>query len=211
MKKRALCTMGVVLSLSLCTSITAFAQDTDKESKTGEVTASVLNVRDGNSTEDSIIGQLENGTEVTIKSRTDNGWYKISYEGSTAYVYADYIDRGSSDSSNRSSSSTGNSSWSGEVLNRTNGVVQGPSGKETYYNMDMSNIVSMMHNLGYSGSYWVRDDGVKMFGDYVMCAANLSVHPRGSKVETSLGTGIVCDTGGFASSNPQQLDIAVTW
>ena len=50
-----------------------------------------------------------------------------------------------------------------------------------------------------------------MLGDYIMCAANLRVHPRGSLVESSLGTCIVCDTGGFASRNSNQLDIAVTW
>ena len=50
-----------------------------------------------------------------------------------------------------------------------------------------------------------------MLGSYVMVAANLSVHPRGSLVPTSLGTGIVCDTGGFAASNPNQLDIATSW
>ena len=44
-----------------------------------------------------------------------------------------------------------------------------------------------------------------------MVAANLNVHPRGSIVETSLGLGIVCDTGGFASGNATQLDIAVSW
>ena len=44
-----------------------------------------------------------------------------------------------------------------------------------------------------------------------MCAANLNVHPRGSLVETSMGTAIVCDTGGFAYSNSTQLDIATTW
>ena len=65
--------------------------------------------------------------------------------------------------------------------------------------------------MGYDYEYWVRDDGVKMLGDYVMVAANLNLRPRGSLVETSLGTGIVCDTGGFAKKNPTQLDIAVTW
>ena len=50
-----------------------------------------------------------------------------------------------------------------------------------------------------------------MFGDYVMVAANLDIRPKGTLVETSLGTGIVCDTGGFANSNMYQLDIATTW
>lgn len=97
------------------------------------------------------------------------------------------------------------------VLTKSKGVVMGPSGKETYYNMDMSGIVRIMRNMGYSGAYWVRSDGVKMLGDYVMVAANLSVHPRGSIVQCSLGTAIVCDTGSFALKNPTQLDIAVTW
>lgn len=102
-------------------------------------------------------------------------------------------------------------SWDGPILNRVNGTVKGPSGKETYYNLNMSGVISIMRELGYDYEYWVRDDGVKMFGPYVMCAANLEVHPRGSLVETSLGTAIVCDTGSFARENPYQLDIAVSW
>jgi 3D (Asp-Asp-Asp) domain-containing protein len=69
----------------------------------------------------------------------------------------------------------------------------------------------MMHNRGYNYEYWVRSDGVKMLGNYVMVAADLNIRPRGSLVETSLGTGIVCDTGTFIYSNHYQLDIATTW
>ena len=101
--------------------------------------------------------------------------------------------------------------WDGPVLTASAGVVMGPSGKETYYNLDMSGVIEIMRGLGNNDEYWVREDGVKMLGDYVMCAANLETHPRGSLVESSLGTAIVVDTGGFAASNPNQLDIAVTW
>ena len=101
--------------------------------------------------------------------------------------------------------------WTGGVLTAHKGVNQGPSGKETYYNLPMDGIVDMMHNLGYNDEHWIREDGVHMLGEYVMVAANLSVHPRGSIVETSLGMGIVADTGGFARKNPTQLDIATTW
>jgi hypothetical protein len=101
--------------------------------------------------------------------------------------------------------------WKGPVLSKSRGTITGPSGKETYYNLNMSIIVRMMKRRGFDYEYWVRDDGVKMFGDYVMVAANLDRHPRGSLVETSLGTGIVCDTGGFAKRNPTQIDIATTW
>ena len=101
--------------------------------------------------------------------------------------------------------------WNGPVLSRSKGSVYGPSGKETYYNLNMSGCVRNMNRRGYYYDVWVRNDGCKMFGDYIMCAANLGVHPFGSLVECSLGTCIVVDTGGFAAGNPNQLDIAVTW
>lgn len=109
---------------------------------------------------------------------------------------------------------TTTSSWTGPVLSKSKGVVTGPSGKETYYNLDMTKVINAMRNLGFSEEeypYWVREDGVKMLGQYVMVAANYSIRPKGSIVESSLGYAIVCDTGGFAHSNPTQLDIAVTW
>ena len=105
-------------------------------------------------------------------------------------------------------------SYSGSKLTRSRGSIQGPSGKETYYNLNMSGVVSIMRRMGFSESeypYNVRADGVKCLGPYVMVAAHLGKRPRGSKVQTSLGTGIVCDTGGFASSNPTQIDVATSW
>ena len=101
--------------------------------------------------------------------------------------------------------------WDGSVLTPAAGVNYGPSGKETYYNLPMDGVVSIMRSMGNTDEYWVREDGVKMLGDYVMIAANLDLHPRGSLVPTSLGIGCVCDTGGFALYNPTQVDIAVTW
>lgn len=106
---------------------------------------------------------------------------------------------------------TRSTTWKGSVLNRYNGVNRGPSGKETYYNLNMNKIVDAMKRLGVNSEYWVRNDGVKMYGDYIMCAADLSVYPRGSIVETSLGTGIVCDTGAFVKSTGIVLDIATAW
>ena len=106
---------------------------------------------------------------------------------------------------------TRNPNWGGPVLSRSNGSVKGPNGRETYYNLNMNGVVNIMRRMGNTDEYWVRDDGCKMLGNYIMCAANLGVHPRGSLVESSLGTCIVCDTGGFARGNSQQLDIAVTW
>ena len=50
-----------------------------------------------------------------------------------------------------------------------------------------------------------------MLGSYVMVAANYEIRPKGTIIQSSLGYAIVCDTGGFARSNPTQLDIAVSW
>ena len=101
--------------------------------------------------------------------------------------------------------------WNGKVLNAYNGLVYGPSGKETYYNLNMKWVVERMQRLGYDYEYYIREDGVKMFGPYVMCAANFEIRPLGTILETSLGTAIVCDTGEFVKMNPTQIDIAVEW
>lgn len=101
------------------------------------------------------------------------------------------------------------------ILTPSKGVNYNSTGyKETYYNLSMDGVIDIMRNCGFDEStypYWVREDGVKMLGDYVMVAANLDRHPRGSLIHTSLGLGIVCDTGSFAIDNPSQIDIAVDW
>ncbi|WP_195973120.1 SH3 domain-containing protein [Clostridium thermobutyricum] len=56
----------------------------------GTVNASVLNVRSGPSTNDSIIGEVYSGQLVQILA-SDGSWYKINYNGQTGYVYAPYI------------------------------------------------------------------------------------------------------------------------
>ena len=104
--------------------------------------------------------------------------------------------------------------WYGEVLNAGNGLIQGPSGTETYYNLPMSGVVALMREMGFDEvnyPYWEREDGVKMFGPYVMCAANLEIRPKGTIIQSSLGMAIVCDTGGFVEWDPERLDIAVNW
>lgn len=101
--------------------------------------------------------------------------------------------------------------WTGPVLTQRKGVNFGPTGRETYYNLPMGGVIKIMRSIGNTDNYWVREDGVKMLGEYIMVAANLNVFPRGTIVPTSLGMGIVCDTGDFAKNNPRQLDIAVAW
>lgn len=101
--------------------------------------------------------------------------------------------------------------YKGEILEPKLGMISGPTGTETYYNLPMEGVVNIMRNQGNTDEYWEREDGVKMLGNYVMVSACLDIHPRGSIVKTTLGWGMVCDTGSFAIEDPYRLDIAVNW
>lgn len=106
--------------------------------------------------------------------------------------------------------------WQGSVLqNNGMGVNFGPSGFETWYNLPMGGLFKYFGDeIGYGiEDCWVRWDGVKMCGEYVMVASDLKNRKRGSLVETSLGTGIVVDYNGHIdiSGDWTDLDIAVAW
>ena len=103
----------------------------------------------------------------------------------------------------------------GALLTKSSGVYYfNGTQRETYYNLNMSGVVKIMRNAGFTEKeypYWVREDGCKMLGDYIMVAANHSIYPRGSVIETSVGLALVCDTGAFIEKYPLGVDIAVTW
>lgn len=58
----------------------------------GYVTADVLNVRSGPSTEHKVLGQIVNGTQVSIIS-AEGDWFKISFRDGEAFVAAQYISK----------------------------------------------------------------------------------------------------------------------
>jgi uncharacterized protein YgiM (DUF1202 family) len=63
-------------------------------SATTQMTATVgVNIRSGSSTDTDILGGLFRGQTVTAISSTE-GWTKISYDGSTAYVASRYLTKG---------------------------------------------------------------------------------------------------------------------
>ena len=169
------------------------------------------------------IASIEKYASVHLTGSNGLKYWEVTVGGEIGYIDSALIVRDSAETSEEWAQALKDSrraelakqtrslNWNGPVLSRSKGSVYGPSGKETYYNLNMSGCVRNMNRRGYYYDVWVRDDGVKMFGDYIMCAANLGVHPFGSLVECSLGTCIVVDTGGFAAGNPNQLDIAVTW
>lgn len=79
---------------------------------------------------------------------------------------------------------------------------------ETWYNLDMTRVIERSDKMiGLSDLYWIRDDGVKMYGPWVIVAAHKS-KIRYSRVQTSLGEGIILDTH---ETDPEVYDIATTW
>lgn len=103
------------------------------------------------------------------------------------------------------------SSYVPGTLTKASGVAYYDGHRETWYNLDMSTVVAIAHSRGIKGEYWIREDGAKMLGEFIMIAADQSVHPYGSHVAVSMGTGVVVDTGSFIYSDPYQIDIAVNW
>lgn len=168
-------------------------------------TTTGVNVRKKPDKESKKLDTYTINTKIKYNIYNDD-WVEIEYNDNIAYIVKKYVSKNKTKIEKKETYS-----YSGTKLTRSNGVNQGPSGKETYYNLPMGGVIRIMKNQGYNYSYWVREDGVKMFGDYVMVAADLSIRPRGSLIPTSLGMGIVCDTGTFIYSNRTQLDIAVTW
>ena len=153
-----------------------------------------------------IIIKKDKDKVVMVGTKLDDG---LNEDGSYRFVHCTVEE--DIENSEEYKAVQGTFDYDGPVLSRSKGTVSGPSGKETYYNLNMSGCISIMNSRGFHEPYWVRSDGVKMYGYYVMCAAGLSIRPKGSIVESSNGLAIVVDTGGFASRNPRQLDIAVTW
>ena len=85
---------------------------------------------------------------------------------------------------------------------------KGVSHRETYYDLPMNVVMGACGG----GNYTIRADGAKVDKDgYILVAANLRNYPRCSLVETSMGTGRVYDTGGFAVRHPHGFDLATDW
>ena len=91
---------------------------------------------------------------------------------------------------------------------------QGPNGLESYCQMDPNEFVQNLRDIGMDEEHypvWVRYDGMKMFGPYVICAANLEEHPIGSIVQGKFGEYIVVAATAEAQQIPEILKIAVDW
>ncbi len=161
--------------------------------------------------------QLEQNDAVTVTGLSDT-YARTEVNGVTGYVLKDSLQDHKLTFSERLKTIQNEPvvyTWNGAVLSTSKGSVYGPSGKETYYNLNMSGVISVMRSMGFHEAeypYWVRKDGARMLGPYVMVAADLRSHPKGSVMDISLGKALVCDTGEFAvNGSGTSVDVAVTW
>lgn len=99
------------------------------------------------------------------------------------------------------------------VLNKRMGVNYFNGQRETYYNLRMTGVIRLLDDMGIPhGEYWVRDDGAKMLGEYIMLATDTNRIPKGTIWETSLGTGMIVDhCSGSESYSGVWIDVAVNW
>lgn len=186
-----------------------------KKKKIVGYTTGSVNVREEPSLQGKILDTYEYRTKVKYVD-SDSDWVMIKYESKKAYICKRYLSDTIPPEQEQkiqiaSVSHRTTYKCSGQKLTRNLGTVNGPSGKETYYNLSMNRVVEFMKDLGYDYEYWVRDDGCKMYGDYIMVAANTKERPKGTVIETSLGTGMVCDHCVAAEWTKGQIDIAVNW
>jgi len=81
--------LSIIVAGCACSLLFAITANADTVSL-GKVNADALNVRPAPTTECTSMGLLPTNHEVVILG-TENNWYKILYNGSHAYVCADYI------------------------------------------------------------------------------------------------------------------------
>jgi len=79
-----------------------YVSNAKSTANSGIITADVLNVRSYPSSDSGVIGMLTYGETVNI-IETANNWHKISYNGSYAYISADYVAQNSSQVTNPTS------------------------------------------------------------------------------------------------------------
>lgn len=95
------------------------------------------------------------------------------------------------------------------ILTAALGRLQFNNHTETWYDLQMDRVIEKTDSdLGVSGLYNIREDGVKCYGPWVIVASHPSI-PRYSFVETSLGPGIVLDRHELPDKD--LYDIATDW
>ena len=152
--------------------------------------------------------ELEN--TIIIADPETIGKYGLKKED-IDYTLAEYILK----SDNVASNQTIQGKWESGYLTAPAGYItytgaDGRLTKETWCNLNPNNLAKLMREQhGIELDFWIREDGVYMYGDYVMVAADIphmdgtqqeAEYRKGDLVQTSLGTGMVVDLCGMAES-----------
>jgi uncharacterized protein YvpB len=141
------------------------------------VTATNLNVRSGAGTSHSKIGSLPKGSSVQVVHKLSNGWYQISYKGSTAYVSGQYV--------KESGSTTSAYTVTASLLNVRSGPGTNHSRIGQVKQGTTLQVIQRMSNGWYQISYNGKTAYVS--GDYVR-ANTYRVNATGLNVRTGPGT-----------------------
>ena len=88
--KRILCLILVLAMMAALPILTAAAAG-KMAVGVATVNASALNMRTGAGTDNSVITSIGRGATVVVLEKTSDTWYKVSYNGTSGYVCAEYL------------------------------------------------------------------------------------------------------------------------
>lgn len=182
--------------------------DIDISKITSMYTTTGVNLRKGPSLEDEIIKVLPINTEIKVY-QTEDEWTKVIDEENIYYIYSDYISTSETEIPKPKVTSRGGNTnlrnveqkSSSNILTKSKGVNYFNGHKETWY----SQKVLPGGGLNIPGRHVAADGTIRDEDNYI-CVAS-SDYPKGTIVETSLGTGKVYDTGCASGT----IDIYTNW
>ena len=171
-----------------------------------------LNIREQPNKESNIIDVVNINTKlITVDNSNENGWIKIKMNDNYYYVASEYLsttkvemqpkiieNKNVNTTSRNNTNKTRNNT---EVLTKSKGVNYFNGHRETWY----SQKVLPGKGLKIPGRH-VDSRGLVCDGDGYICVAS-SDYPKGTIVETSLGTGKVYDSGCASGT----IDIYCNW
>lgn len=173
-----------------------------------------LNIREQPNKESNIIDVVNINTELTtVDNSNENGWTKIKMNDNYYYVASKYLSntkvkikpkiventKKNTNTDTKNNTSTNNKNTG--VLTKSKGVNYFNGHRETWY----SQKVLPGKGLKIPGRH-VDSRGLVCDGDGYICVAS-SDYPKGTIVETSLGTGKVYDSGCASGT----IDIYCNW
>ena len=183
-----------------------------------------LNIREQPNKESNIINVVNINTELTtVDNSNENGWTKIKMNDNYYYVASKYLsntkveikpkvtentkkntntnNKNNTNTNNKNNTNTKNKNKNTGVLTKSKGVNYFNGHRETWY----SQKVLPGKGLKIPGRH-VDSRGLVCDGDGYICVAS-SDYPKGTIVETSLGTGKVYDSGCASGT----IDIYTNW